>query len=447
MRALVVLFSGFCLSSAAACSSETPVAAPDAPLTEGVGGSGSSSSTTGYFASSSQSTGTAPPDVGQPSDVYPAPHADPPQVVSMGGPVLATPVFVPVVFASDDATMRSKLVDFSERVGTSEWFRQTSGEYGVSPASHLPAIEIAEAPPASLTDTQIRAWLTHQITTGAPGFASVDASSTASGGLYLLYYPKDVTITFDSPAGTWTSCQEFGAYHADVLVPGPHGYVPVSYAVMPRCDPSDGPSSLDAVTGAASHEIIEAVTDPEPFHAVAYSTTDPSSILWTLALGGGEVGDMCAQNLDSLTPFADLGYVAQRSWSNASAKAGHDPCVPRPAGEVYFNAAPVLPDVIHLAGGLTPKGVKIPVGQSRTIDLQLFSDGPTDDFQVSATELSLFGDGNGLLMWLDQDHGRNGQTLHLTIQVLEGNASKAEAFVITSSLGGRETNWYGMVGN
>ena len=39
----------------------------------------------------------------------------------------------------------------------------------------------------------------------------------------------------------------------------------------------------------------------------------------------------------------DAGLVATRIWSNAAADAGlSNPCVPSPAGEVYFNVSPVL---------------------------------------------------------------------------------------------------------
>ena len=33
--------------------------------------------------------------------------------------------------------------------------------------------------------------------------------------------------------------------------------------------------------------------------------------------------------------------------SNKAAAAGHEPCVPALPGEVYFNSAPVLPDVLR----------------------------------------------------------------------------------------------------
>ena len=94
-------------------------------------------------------------------------------------------------------------------------------------------------------------------------------------------------------------------------------------------------------------------------------------------LGGGEVGDLCAQEPGAFTQFPELAYTVQRTWSNAAAMASHDPCVPALANEVYFNAVPELNDTITIGGMFTMLGVQIPVGQTKTIDLDLFSDGDT----------------------------------------------------------------------
>ena len=70
----------------------------------------------------------------------------------------------------------------------------------------------------------------------------------------------------------------------------------------------------------------------------------------------------------------------QRTWSNKAAPAGHDPCVPALPGEVYFNAAPVLNDniTVDVIGQTSRcKGVKIAVGETKTIEIDLFSDAAT----------------------------------------------------------------------
>ena len=75
-------------------------------------------------------------------------------------------------------------------------------------------------------------------------------------------------------------------------------------------------------------------------------------------------------------------------------RGGHDPCVPRTTTAPYFNAMPVLPDDIDFAVGaettVSTKGVSVPVGQSRTVELDLYSDGDTGGpFNVSPLPIDL----------------------------------------------------------
>ena len=76
-------------------------------------GTGGSTSTTTTSSSSSSGDGAE----GTPSTDYPAPFPAPPQVVDFGGPVLASPKFVPVFFSNDDPTMVSQIVGFVAQVG------------------------------------------------------------------------------------------------------------------------------------------------------------------------------------------------------------------------------------------------------------------------------------------------------------------------------------------
>src|SRR5262249_40312223 len=142
-------------------------------------------------------------------------------------------------------------------------------------------------------------------------------------------------------------------------------------------------------------------------------------LYWLFALGGGETGDMCAQFPGVFTKFSPLPYTVQRTWSDAAAKAGHDPCQPTAPGSVYFNSAPVLNDNISIQGAGTMKGVKIPVGSSKVVDLDLFSDGDTGGpWKVQVKDFgALVGLGNTMSFSLDQTQGQNGQKLHLTINV------------------------------
>jgi len=142
----------------------------------------------------------------------------------------------------------------------------------------------------------------------------------------------------------------------------------------------------------------------------------------------------------------------QRIWSNAAAAASHDPCVPAPSGP-YFNAAPVLPDLVTIdlgsMGNLETQGVRIPLGQSQTIDVVLYSDRPTAaPWQVEALDLAtLESQPAALDLQLDATSGKNGDVLRLTIKPLQAESNGLEAFYVASTLQGRSTLWVGLVSN
>jgi hypothetical protein len=200
--------------------------------------------------------------------------------------------------------------------------------------------------------------------------------------------------------------------------------------------------------------MAEAATDPLPMSSQpSYAQVDDAHIYWMRLLGGGEVGDMCAQFPSAFTTFSELPYTVQRIWSNAAAKAGHDPCQPALPGEVYFNAAPVLSDTIsttYFGQPVTVKGVHIPVGQSKTIPLELYSDAPTSGpWKVSVADAaSAFGGATALLsLSLDKNTGVNGEKLNLTIKVMAAGKHGTETFIVQSSLGGQQNLWFGLVGS
>ncbi len=222
----------------------------------------------------------------------------------------------------------------------------------------------------------------------------------------------------------------------------------VAYAVVPQCKNFDNIKGIDAVTAPESHELIEAVTDPYPMDDPAYVEPDDAHIYWDLALGGGEVGDMCAQFPGVFTKFAGLNHTVQRTWSNKAALAGTDPCVPELPGEVYFNTVPVLNDNVTFPGIGTMRGVNIAVGATKTIELDLFSQGDTGaPWNVTVQDYAqLMGQQPSMTFSLDNTTGQNGQKLHLTITVLSKAQYGVGIFMITSSLGQVRSEWLGLVG-
>jgi len=366
----------------------------------------------------------APPEVpaAPAPPTFPAPHPDPPRVVSSGGPVLATPRLVPVFFEGDD--LEPRIEEFLHALASSTYWTATTKEYGVGALSVAPSVVTADAPPA--TDADLRAWLGKQ-----PG---ADAST-----VFVVFYPPSAPLDVHGKK----SCEAFDGYHlARPAKAGP----PVIYAVVSRCE--TGSKALDAVTAAASHEIVEAATDPFYEDDPAFASADDAHAAWTLATVG-EVSDMCA--LEPQAAGRLVGdFMVQRSWSNAAAAAGHDPCVPAVPGP-FFSALPVLDESVSLDTGsstLATKGVRVAVGETRTIDIALYSDAPTGAWQVSARDGSaLFGGAKELELSFDRTTGNNGDVLHLTVRPLRAGRFGGSILVVTSRSGPTQHVALGFVAN
>ena len=412
--------------------------------------SGTGGTTTTHHTSTTVTTGQGGngPDIGQPSTTYPAPHPAAPQVVSSGGHVLADPVLVPVFFQGESTTNTSYLTTFFATLGgNNSYWAATTSEYGIGHATGTPAVMVNETPTGTIDDSAIQSWLAGKLNGDDPLFPKPDANT-----LYVIYYPAGVTITLpDGQGGSSQSCIGFGGYHGQITLDAAHGSAAVAYSVIPRCGTFAGFDGVDALTVVTSHEIIEAASDPFVVQSPAYQGPDNEHFYWAFALYGGELGDMCAQDQNNFQQFTDPAYALQRTWSNKSAKAGHNPCVPIPQGEVYFNAAPVLNDTINIGQGFNIKGAHIPIGESKTIDIKLFSDASTNGpFDVQAYEPMLTGGGQHLDFSFDATSGENGQTLHLTITANTKSAYGVELFVLRSrafGLGNNENTWVGIVGN
>ncbi len=382
----------------------------------------------------------APLDHGAPSDTYPAPHPALPQVVTGGGPVLTAPRVVPIFYPGYDH--KTEVVDYLAKMGDTAYWSANVSEYGVGKLTAGDAIELTgETAPTTISDDEIKTFLQGKLDGTHPEFGTPDAQT-----IYTLFYPSTTTITLSAGGGqSDESCQTFGGYHDSVDVGGKA----TAYAVIPECQDFGGLSGVNVLSSTSSHEFIEAATDPFPMSDPAYTQVDDDHLAWAFFLGGSETGDMCAQDDSSFYQPQGFPYYVQRSWSNAAAAAGKDPCVPSLSDEPYFNSAPVLNDKLSLSGGgqsIRTKGVKIPVGESKTIEIDLFSEAKTSGpWTVSAHELG--GRTKTLDLSLDKSSGVNGEKLYLTITANSKSQYGASIFVLTSKLGSRSTRWVGFVGN
>ncbi|MEP7120618.1 MAG: hypothetical protein ABJE95_06905 [Byssovorax sp.] len=460
MRALPLILTGLIAASVftAACGSVDTAQQSTGATTAGVGGAGGADPTTGATtgdttssgdsasssAASSSSTGGGP-DIGQPSNVYPAKHAAAPKLVTYGGPILSAPKVYPVFFPGDKPAIVASVTDFYAKVGPSNYWKSAVSEYGVGALSSGAPIQLdaADKAPSSTTDDQIQTWLAGKLNNGDPAFPVPDANTIIS-----LNYPVGTSISLQGSK----SCQSFLGYHSNLTLDAAHGNMDVAYIVIPRCDmQSTGMNELDAITDTGTHELAEAATDPYPQTNGAYGQVDNNHIYWLFALGGGENGDMCAQNFDASYKDPEVGYLVQRTWSNKAAGASHNPCVPAAPGP-YFNSAPLFTDTVTIGGGgqsIKVKGVQIPIGSTKVVEIDLFSDAKTSGpWQVEAHDLNEFMGGPSTLQFsFDAPGGQNGQKLHLSITPTQANQYKSEVFFVISTLGNVQNAWIGIVGN
>lgn len=389
-----------------------------------------------------------------------AAHPVMPQLVSAdGGPVLSTPnarfIFYP------GHPFEPDLETYAQHMTTSTYWATTTSEYGVGPLTYAGKIELTgQTPPTTISSTDLHTQMQSWLQLGTLG--TVDPE-----GIYTIVFPVSTKITRPNPVsslfGTIDSCTGFGGYHDHVELPlGDGGTQLVAFAVIPTCGTTP---DVNGLTEVISHEWIEAATDPfldsngglnltgGPY--AAYFNVDQDHVIWGV-MGGGEAGDLCEFGGPKIdVSLADVGFVTQRTWSNKAAAAGHDPCVPEIAGP-YFAAAPVLTDDVTLTSGITgtihSKGIVIPVGGSKTIDVQLFSDGDTGHpWTVIAEDLMYrfygpYGFNKTLDLTWDKTEGKNGDVLHLTIKVTAQSAiGGGHAILITSTDGDRVALWPGLI--
>jgi hypothetical protein len=377
-------------------------------------------------------------DNGMPSDVYPAFHPTLPTITKEAGSVIAAPVIVPVYFQNDDATTTGHITDFASGLGTTSYWAAVTGEYGVGPATSDVPVEVSESPTGTIDDTAISAWLAQKLNANDSAFPTADDNT-----IFLLVYPPGVTVTIQGEQG----CVNLGAYHNSVKLDAAHASLPVAYAVIPNCPNFHGFTGIDEITLASSHELIEAATDPFPMDTPAYDLPDPDHTIWTIYTGN-EICDFCDNSASSYTKLPGFDYMIERCWSNKSAALLHDPCVPGDASLPYFNSAPVLDGTVHFQT-LTFPGVIIPVGQTRDVELDLFSEAKTGGpWSLSAEDLApSFGGAAELEFSFDRSSGVNGEKIHLSVTAKKKAASGFSLFVLKSSLGDQTSSWVIPVGN
>jgi hypothetical protein len=290
--------------------------------------------------------------------------------------VIASPKVV-VATWSDDPYRDDIEAFYPAFAASTQWAAQTS-EYGVGALAVGTPIHLPGNAPSSYTDEDVQMLLMTQLGPSAP-WGPADPST-------VYTFVIEESTSFDAQGED--CCSAFGGYHGDVLV----GSVDVPYAVLCECPPGTlAGGTLDGLTGAASHELIEAATDAYPYDgASGYTAPGPPFAGWIYATGG-EVADLCELATTAFWTPTALGYAVQRTWSNAAAAAGHDPCV-SDGTTPYYQTLPATDATIPFGGGdpfsSTVTGFAIPMEKTAWVPMRTFADDATGPLMVTFLDLS-----------------------------------------------------------
>lgn len=457
------------------------------------GGGGNGAGPSGLDAATASDTsvgsdGAGKVDSGKPSDAAADAHVDAgvdaadaafvtashprqPVIVQQRGVPAMNPHITSVTFTNTYQEKVSDLDAFVSGVVQQPYWSATTSEYGIGTATVEAPQHLAEAAPATATDADVQVWLADKIASGAPGFADATDDS-----LFVLFYPASSVLT----DGKLQPCTDFLAYHSSAAVPLEAGTIYPAYAAILECPvPDAGPvtTALESVTTSASHEMVEAVTDPHGNH-IGGSPPYPGFLgtakgSWSFDQYAAypmvnfgyyaylEVADMCVDVRDSVFTPSGFPYMVQRSWSNAAALGGHDPCVPYlPSASPFFLAQAVydpnyaadeamspptaLPLVNFKVGSSTDQtqGLHAAVGGSAMVPLILWSDAPVPDWNVVVVDPFSYPAASPYLSFaLDKSTGNNGDVVHLTVTVKSVDSTYGGHPFLIASTDGVHEHW------
>jgi hypothetical protein len=397
-----------------------------------------------------------PPDAAPPADAPPRGDATPaadannldasndpsfgalmPVLVKGPGSPLGAPVVIPISWDNDK--FRTYAEEFFREYGASDaWSAQVS-EYGVGAMTEGMPEHIAGKAPASLGGGSIESILKTNLGASGPWGAP------NPNAVYAFLIPLGTTVT---DAGL--CCTDFDGYHSDTMV----GAVDVAYSVQCQCPGFDGPNvdDLQQLTIVASHETVEAVTDPFVSKNPAYAQTDDAHAVWTIVTGG-EAGDLCLFADNSFYTPANMIDAAQRTWSNAEAALGHDPCVSEGMAP-YYQTIPDDPDALSITyfGPWATRGTKVAVGANGTITLHVYANPDSGPYVVSLDDYSSTWFGGAPLLTFTEPTGvwANGATITVPVTVNAADSSLAtgEIYIVNTrpAAGGPTTYYYALVG-
>jgi len=272
------------------------------------------------------------------------------KLIYRGGRVISNVQVVPVLYgsgtyisqvSSTSATAGASMFSFYRDITVSTYFDwlteyNTTISGGTNQAiGHGTAVTTRQITPAAsrngttITDASIQAELCAQLSAGTLPAPTHDAAGN-NNTYYAIFFPKGKHISL----GGTPSCQAGGfcAYHGTVASCGGKGEV--YYGVHPDmsagsgCDTGCGSnaSTFSNQTSVASHELVEAVTDPE----IGIATVIGPPLAWYDATNG-EIGDICNAQLGTVS-VGGFNYTVQKEFANRCGCIVTPPIVTPPAG-------------------------------------------------------------------------------------------------------------------
>jgi hypothetical protein len=338
-----------------------------------------------------------------------------PRIEYRGGPFLRRPRVTTVTFANDEPELVSRLEQFGSMIARSAWWRAVTEGYCSAPdvciedGEAVPPVKLDAALPLELHDTEIDALVLRAA--GAGELGPIDENT-----LFVVYLPKGTALR---NATTIYCTGKARAFHRSLALGG----MRVPFAVVPRCG---GEAEL---TASASHEILEATTNPFP--ADRGFAFPPGSSPSGFSAAGLEPVDPCGLVTRDDHRSYESGFVVQRAWSNRAAALGLDPCVPSKPAQSYVMLVPREPGV-RLAR----------TGETATLELIASTASGDHSWAISAYDLSGAQDHERYVeVALDKTRVENGETVILSVKALKSNASRRVIVALVSTIDERSSMW------
>jgi hypothetical protein len=339
-----------------------------------------------------------------------------PRVEYRGGAFVRHPRLVTITFAGDDPRLVSRLRQFGEVIAGSQWWHEVTDGYCASPGDCIgdgrPAqyVEAVARLPRKLRDADIADLLARDAKAGR--FDPLDSDT-----LLLVYLPKGVELS--DPFVTHYCRGGPRALHRALRLDA----VTIPFAVVPRC------GDEGELTAAASHELLEMATNPDPARRGFAFVQSSANLGFTAA--GIEPVDPCGVVTMDRHRAVESGFVVQRAWSNRAAASGRDPCIPKAADSPFLA---LIPEVATVRLAQT--------GARATLVLHAAADRPAGSWNVAVLDVTGQQTRERYVdVSLDRSMVNAGDSVRLTIVVRKLNPRQLSIVGLVSTLDGRSFVW------